>query len=166
MRLYLSRMHHPVTTLGPGRRLGIWFQGCSLHCPGCISADTWERGRGQTTIAAVMETITPWLGDADGVTISGGEPFEQIEALEHLLSEIRTVIGGERDVLIYSGLPWEKIAPHADLWDGLADALICDPFIRSAGQTLVWRGSDNQRLVFLTELGHRRYQPWVRALRA
>ena len=37
----LSRLHFPVTTLGPGRRIGIWFQGCSIRCPGCISADTW-----------------------------------------------------------------------------------------------------------------------------
>ncbi|MCT5046402.1 radical SAM protein, partial [Pseudomonas aeruginosa] len=27
--------------MGTGRRLGIWFQGCSIRCPGCISADTW-----------------------------------------------------------------------------------------------------------------------------
>ena len=38
--LALSRMHFPVTTLGPGNRIGIWVQGCTIRCPGCVSADT------------------------------------------------------------------------------------------------------------------------------
>lgn len=42
MNLALSRMHFPVTTLGPGDRIGIWFQGCSIRCTGCISKDTWD----------------------------------------------------------------------------------------------------------------------------
>lgn len=44
MRMILSRLHFPVTTLGPGRRIGVWFQGCSIRCAGCISRDTWETG--------------------------------------------------------------------------------------------------------------------------
>ncbi len=166
MRLFLSRLHFPVTTLGPGRRVGIWFQGCSLHCPGCISADTWAHGQGETTVAAVMATAAPWLAEADGVTLSGGEPFEQIDALECLLPALRKAIGTGKDVLIYSGQPWEKIAPRVTVWAGLADAVISDPFIRSAPQTLVWRGSDNQRLNLLTELGHARYGSWLQAARA
>ena len=54
-RIALSRIHFPVTTLGPGRRIGIWFQGCSIRCPGCISMDTWAQGRGNTTIEEVVE---------------------------------------------------------------------------------------------------------------
>ncbi|WP_461325238.1 4Fe-4S cluster-binding domain-containing protein [Bradyrhizobium diazoefficiens] len=47
IRISVSRIHFPVTTLGPGRRLGIWFQGCSIRCPGCISMDTWMEGAGK-----------------------------------------------------------------------------------------------------------------------
>lgn len=165
MRFFLSRLHFPVTTLGPGRRVGIWFQGCSLRCPGCISVDTWTHGQGETTVAEVMKAVSPWLVEADGVTISGGEPFEQIEALECLLSALRTEMGWGKDVLIYSGQTWEKIAPRVLAWTGLADAVISDPFVRSVPQTLVWRGSDNQRLRPLTELGSERYVPWCDAPR-
>ncbi|HUF61054.1 MAG TPA: 4Fe-4S single cluster domain-containing protein [Verrucomicrobiales bacterium] len=154
-----------MTTLGPGRRAGIWFQGCSLHCPGCISADTWAHGQGETTVAEVMKTLSPWLAEADGVTISGGEPFEQVEALKALLIALRKEIGGSRDVLVYSGQPWGKISLRVSAWPGLADALISDPFLRSASQTLVWRGSDNQRLHLLTELGRERYSAWLHVLR-
>jgi anaerobic ribonucleoside-triphosphate reductase activating protein len=76
----LSRLHFPVTTLGPGRRIGIWLQGCSIRCPGCISADTWAAAQGQTTTEAVVDAIILWLPDAEGITVSGGEPFDQPEA--------------------------------------------------------------------------------------
>lgn len=165
MRLFLSRLHYPVTTLGPGHRVGIWFQGCSLHCPGCISVDTWAHGQGETTVAEVMRTVAPWLTEADGITLSGGEPFEQVDALQALLEALRREIGPGKDLLIYSGQPWEKIAPHLSRWPGLADAVISDPFLRSAPQTLAWRGSDNQRLHLLSPLGHERYTAWQHALR-
>ncbi|HAU1321526.1 TPA: radical SAM protein, partial [Legionella pneumophila] len=50
MMIYISRVHFPVTTLGPGHRIGIWFQGCSIRCPGCISTDTWNINKGEIEI--------------------------------------------------------------------------------------------------------------------
>ncbi|HSV19446.1 MAG TPA: 4Fe-4S cluster-binding domain-containing protein, partial [Casimicrobiaceae bacterium] len=38
----LNKAHWPVTVLGPGKRIGLWLQGCSIHCPGCVSQDTWS----------------------------------------------------------------------------------------------------------------------------
>ena len=166
MRLYLSRLHFPVTTLGPGNRVGIWFQGCRLGCPGCISADTWATDRGETTVADVLEAITPWISVADGVTISGGEPFQQPEALEMLLHGLRQFTAPKIDVLVYSGYPWEQIAPTVERWDGCIDVVISDPFDAQAGQTLLWRGSDNQRMHLLTPLAVARYQKWIDAPRS
>lgn len=165
MRLNLSRLHFPVTTLGPGRRVGLWFQGCSLHCPGCVSVDTWAAGRGATTVDAVLATVGPWLPAANGITVSGGEPFEQPQALEELLRRLRALAGPASDILVYSGFPWEKIAPQVAAWPGLIDVLISDPFAPAAGQTLAWRGSDNQRMHLLTSLGRSRYAEWVQAPR-
>lgn len=158
MRLHLSRLHFPVTTLGPGRRIGIWLQGCTLRCPGCVSVDTWDRAVGETTVARVLEAISPWMDEADGITISGGEPLQQPVALERLLEGIRLLAGKERDVLVYSGFAWEKISERVRGWDGLADALIAGPFDSAAGQTLLWRGSDNQTLHTLTPLGRKIYK--------
>ena len=162
MRLHLSRLHFPVTTLGPGRRVGIWLQGCSIRCPGCISADTWAAGLGETTVEAVLETLGPWLEEADGITISGGEPFEQPCALNALLRSLQAARPGA-DVLVYSGRPWEKISTLVHAWDGLLDAVISDPFDAGAGQTLAWRGSDNQRMHLLTARARERYDPWTKA---
>lgn len=156
MKLFLSRLHFPVTALGYGRRIGIWFQGCTIRCGGCVSADTWATGRGETTVASVMANIEPWLLEADGVTVSGGEPFEQPEALEALLRAIRSRLSG--DVMIYSGYPRERLASALDRMEGLIDVLISDPYDATAGQTLALRGSDNQRMQLLTTIGRTRYQ--------
>ena len=155
MDVFVSRIHFPITSLGFGRRLGIWFQGCSLRCPGCISADTWPKNQGRTTCEALQETIEPWLHDADGLTVSGGEPFEQPDALEKLLRFVRRTCRG--DVLVYSGQSWEALAPEIDRYCGLIDVLVTDPFDASAGQSLTLRGSDNQRMIVLTDLGRERY---------
>ena len=85
MRVAVSRLHFPVTTLGPGRRVGLWFQGCSLRCPGCISVDTWDAGLGGTTVAELLGAIEALMPDACGLTVSGGEPFEQPAALAEVL---------------------------------------------------------------------------------
>lgn len=151
----ISRLHHPVTTLGPGRRVGIWVQGCSIRCPGCVSADTWAAGRGATTVAAVVEALEPWLEEAEGITVSGGEPFDQPEALLALLRELRARTPA--DVLVYSGHPMEAISRWLAVAKGLIDALISDPYLTGAPQTLPLRGSDNQRLHLLTALGRRRF---------
>ncbi|MEX0827366.1 MAG: 4Fe-4S cluster-binding domain-containing protein, partial [Haliea sp.] len=87
--LQLSRVHFPVTALGPGRRIGIWFQGCSIRCSGCISLDTWDDKKGLTSVENFMAEVYEWVAKADGVTISGGEPFDQVHALERLLVEFR-----------------------------------------------------------------------------
>lgn len=108
MTMYLSRIHYPVTTLGPGNRIGIWFQGCSIRCPGCVSVDTWATGKGGVPIDDVISTISTWFHEANGITISGGEPFDQKEALKTLLSKIREHT--DVDILIYSGYSFEKIA--------------------------------------------------------
>ena len=156
----VSRIHFPVTTLGPGCRVGIWLQGCSIRCPGCISSDTWAAGRGLTDVSDVLRTITRWMPNADGITISGGEPFDQPDALTSLLVGIRTLSAA--DILVFTGYPLEKIGPQLSLMNGLIDALVADPFDQTALQTLALRGSDNQRLVPLTALGRERFAEYDR----
>ncbi|MBR1272899.1 4Fe-4S cluster-binding domain-containing protein [Bradyrhizobium sp. AUGA SZCCT0222] len=158
----LSRIHFPVTTLGPGRRIGIWFQGCSIRCSGCISMDTWAPGRGITTIDDVVGAITPWLPAADGITISGGEPFDQPIALLALLKRLRSLT--DADVLVFTGHPWTKVRESANASPGLIDAIVTGPFDVNQRQTLALRGSDNQELHFLTALGQTRFESFQRPM--
>src|SRR4051812_41543155 len=87
MHIRLNKAHFPVSSLGPGRRIGIWFQGCSIGCPGCISQDTWEADESSLVdLTVVLDWCRHQIqGCPEGVTISGGEPFEQAAALVTLL---------------------------------------------------------------------------------
>jgi anaerobic ribonucleoside-triphosphate reductase activating protein len=99
--------------------------------------------------------MRPWLRTADGVTISGGEPFEQPRALIALLVAIRENSDG--DILVYTGLELGELDGVLGHAQGLIDALITGPYRNDLPQTLPLRGSDNQSLHLLTDLGRRRF---------
>lgn len=155
--LKLNKMHFPVTTLGPGKRIGLWFNGCSIQCEGCISRDTWEFSESsRIELSAVIEVLETWLPQAQGLTISGGEPFDQIDALGELLSwfELRR---GEREVLVYSGYEYAVLKQrHGALLEKI-DALVSGPYEAGSGQSKSWWGSDNQQLHLLSGRARIRY---------
>ncbi|MEU0792285.1 4Fe-4S single cluster domain-containing protein [Amycolatopsis sp. NPDC005961] len=163
----LERLHYPVTALGPGRRLGLWVQGCSLACPGCMSQHTWDPSGGrETTVAAVGDAWREALDDgADGVTISGGEPLQQagIVSLLAALAEARDRARPEADILLYTGYTTREAELRDPAALAFADAVITGRYARARPTRLIWRGSANQRLVPLTALGRRRYEPYLDA---
>lgn len=154
MKLALSRVHFPVRTLGPGARVALWIQGCSIRCAGCVSVDTWEPRAPDISVDDLLVALRPWLARADGVTITGGEPFDQPEGLRSLLRAIRAEHAG--DILVYSGRALEALEPLLASYAPCIDAVMADPFDPTAPQTLALRGSDNQRLAVITPLGRER----------
>lgn len=147
----VSRLHFPVRALGFGKRIGLWLQGCSIRCPGCISADTWRPGTGTVPVTTLLERLALWAEKADGLTVSGGEPLDQPDALAKLLEGWRTL--SDRSVLLFTGYDWPASRPWIMANGHLVDAVIAGPFDASAGQSLALRGSDNQTLHVLSQLG-------------
>ncbi|MDR0737084.1 MAG: radical SAM protein [Zoogloeaceae bacterium] len=158
--LRLNKAHYPVTVLGYGRRIGIWFQGCSIRCKGCVSQDTWDAAAGAWMRVADVLAWCRQKEDVDGVTISGGEPFDQPWALNALLDGIRRWRrrgNPNLDVLCYSGYPLKTLeARHGALLKKL-DALVPEPYAEALPQGGRWRGSANQPLLPLSPLGRARY---------
>lgn len=105
-----------------------------------------------------MTYLAQWLPAAEGITISGGEPFEQPEALVALLAALRSATPA--DILVYSGKPIEHLTPVLQRSAGYIDALISDPFDFNTPHTKPLRGSDNQRLHLLTTLGIDRFSAY------
>ena len=133
----------------------LWTQGCSIRCSGCVSRDTWTRGPEHSIdLNLLLERIRPWLREADGLTVTGGEPLDQPIALKHLLKRVRVEFNG--DILVYSGYAWERIETEHAWIQGLVDALISEPYDASALSSRIWRGSDNQQVHLLTDLGRSR----------
>jgi anaerobic ribonucleoside-triphosphate reductase activating protein len=166
--LQLNKAHWPVTVLGPGRRIGIWVQGCSIGCRGCVSQDTWARDDAKTI---GVDDLVAWCrrvsdNALDGVTISGGEPFEQPAGLAALLARLdrwREESALDFDILCYSGLPMRTLErKHAKLLARL-DAIIPEPYVDKLPLANVWRGSSNQPLVPLSDRGRSRYARFVDA---
>ena len=77
------------TVNGPGRRAVVWFQGCDLGCRGCCnqSSHAFEASH-DTPVQEVGEWILSCQG-IDGVTFSGGEPFQQAPELCALCEYVR-----------------------------------------------------------------------------
>jgi len=156
----ISRVHFPVTALGPGRRLGIWFQGCGLACKGCMSRDTWDPAGGRDIETAALAAL--WrqavADGADGLTVSGGEPLDQPAGLAALLAAAAAVRGDrETDLLVYTGYELDAATARVPALRRYADAIITGPYDVTRPTRRIWRGSANQGLHLLTPLGQRRY---------
>lgn len=154
MTLRLHNRLPGVTTLGPGVRYCIWVQGCRRQCHGCLAPETWPLDGGEQHEVSDLAAEVLALPDLEGLTISGGEPFEQASALSELLKTLRV----QRDlgVIVYTGYLLEELkslaSPEnrfADLLD-LTDLLIDGPYISELDDGLSLRGSSNQRVMALT----------------
>ena len=168
MNISVNKAHFPVTVLGPGRRIGIWVQGCSIHCKGCVSKDTWDF---DPLRSMPVSHLIEWCrkttrGALDGVTISGGEPFDQPEALSTLLTgldEWRAADGIDFDILCYSGYRLATLkSRHRGVLERL-DAIIPEPYVESLPLTHLWRGSANQQLFLLSDRGREAYRDYLDA---
>jgi anaerobic ribonucleoside-triphosphate reductase activating protein len=168
MKIRLNKAHFPVTVLGPGRRIGIWFQGCSIGCAGCISRDTWHT---DSSHLIELDSLLEWcrkFGEdgMSGITISGGEPFEQPEILLALLQELHIWRRESKlsfDILCFSGLRYIRLKKDFHEILALLDAVISEPFIKRRRQDRIWRGSSNQTLISLSDLGAARYATYIEA---
>lgn len=156
MDLVLYRMAHPVTALGPGRRVVLWMAGCGKKCEGCISPEMQDQGAGTPvpaqTMAKRLIELDPTL---DGITLSGGEPFDQAAALVEVLRVVRL----QRpmwSVLAYSGYTLDEICGNmtgrAELLN-MADILIDGRYRREIAPTRPLAGSGNQVIHYLTSRG-------------
>lgn len=146
LKIRLHRMIYPVESLGYGRRLGIWMQGCSKHCPCCISP---EMKRAEQVPAVplwrILEQMPP-LPQCDGMTISGGEPLDQPEALLVLMDWFSHRYGD--DILIYTGYEMDQLpSQYARMAAQRAAAVAAGPYQRELDFGVGLCGSENQHLV-------------------
>ena len=137
---------------GPGKRMVIWTAGCSIGCPGCFNPETHGSRAGQeipsSEIVALWNQYQHMYG-LDGVTISGGEPTDQIEGLNELCAALRPTCDS---LVIFSGRNQKQIVQFPNIaFLCYCDVLIAGPYVRTKPETEYLYGSFNKELVFLTE---------------
>ena len=143
-----SYMHDSIVD-GPGLRFVVFVQGCSRNCPGCHNPETHDPncGREVTVEELIAEIKKNPL--TQGVTISGGEPFDQAKECTEL-SRAVTDLGMK--VWVYTGYTYEQILEKGDFdWDMLLDntnVLVDGAFIEEQkSYEAKFRGSKNQRII-------------------
>lgn len=158
--LSIARLKRNSSVLGPGCRAVIWTHGCSKNCPHCIAR---EMNEAPPEFEYEPSVLYEWLKNTEGiegVTISGGEPFEQDpEALETFL---RLVKSDPRrlSVMCYTGKSLEELRGDGKIVHLLehVDILVDGPYVHQRNDGHKWRGSSNQRIHPLNE----RYTETVR----
>jgi len=153
-----SRFLPATAAEGPGVRAAVWLQGCAVHCPECFNPQLWaDRGGVVTDAHAIAER---WVeraraAGAEGVTLLGGEPFDQAGAAASVARVFREAGLG---VMTFTGYPLDRLTAWAEGRDDLAallDAtdLLCDgPYLRELPDLeRPWVGSRNQGIRALTD---------------
>ena len=148
--LRVARLYHGSVTDGPGRRSVLAVQGCPLRCPGCYVPETHDpRGGVALPVTQLRDLLLAADGaPRDGISVVGGEPFAQPEAVHALLQLCRPRVP---HITVYSGYTLaalrRRTEPAVRGILGLIDLLIDGPYVAAlAGGAGEWRGSGNQRL--------------------
>ena len=127
---------------GPGKRLVVFLQGCSIRCRGCWNSHMWEFGGGTDT---GTEEILRLCEGTEGITLLGGEPLDQAEGV---LSIVRAVKGRGQTCVLFTGYRKKELKTPAQraCWD-LSDLVIAGPYVEGKRSVrLQFRGSTNQRV--------------------
>lgn len=161
-----TEAHHPprqlrlhaflprTRVLGPGERFALWVQGCPRRCLGCVAQGMLERDGGRLVAVAELAARIVAEQGIEGLTLSGGEPFAQAEALAELVAAVRR----ERDlgVIAYTGFTLADLRaagarePGVTALLGQVDLLIDGPYRAAEDDGLSLRGSANQAVYALT----------------
>lgn len=145
---------------GPGVRSVIWVQGCTLGCVGCINPWSWDKNSSAAKDMTAAEILDLVLHDVEGISISGGEPFQQPKGLALLLAAAKA---RRLSTLVFTGYSlWEiddssrEESAEVTLAKRVAlnniDILVAGRYVQSQRrQDLPLIGSSNQTVHFLTD---------------
>ena len=136
---------------GPGIRMVLFAQGCKHQCNGCHNPETHSFSGGTLySIEWILAQVrkNPLL---DGITFSGGEPFEQAEVFAKLAYKAKQL---GLNIMTYTGYTLENLREDSstntgwiELLNG-TDMLVDGRFeLKKRNMLLKFRGSENQRII-------------------
>lgn len=134
---------------GPGLRSVVWVQGCTLGCPGCFNPETHDsEGKAE---AWTVARLAAWVAsnDVDGLTVSGGEPFQQPEAVLELGRACRKL---GLSTIVFSGYSKAELTSRfgSATISAAFDAAITGRFRQDVRTSNGFLASENQDLWLLT----------------
>ena len=154
--LRIAGYYHHSLVEGPGRRSCALVSGCDLGCPHCWVPHLHDpAGGAPVPVDRLADALLDPAYPRDGVSLLGGEPFQQPEGLLALVRALRA--RGCPHILCYSGYTYEALRRRANRQPAIGavldelDALIDGPYVAALAATGgPWTGSGNQRVIDLT----------------
>jgi len=152
--LNISGFYDSSCTNGEGWRSVIFFSGCPHKCKGCHNPETWDFNSGEPiSVDELTSMVLKNSSYIDGVTLSGGEPFQE-RNIDELLILINNLKKHNLTIWCYSGYKYEDLLINPmfrKLLDKI-DVLIDGPYIEELfDPNLKFRGSSNQSVKYLTK---------------
>lgn len=136
---------------GKGLRKVFFSQGCSHHCEGCFNQHTWEFVGGRMfDMDELVQKVKdePFL---DGVTFSGGDPFQQADKFAYLAKKLHEA---NINIWAYTGYTFEELMklaqtnPHIKQMINNVDVIVDGRFMKDKmSENLKYCGSSNQRVI-------------------
>lgn len=95
---YNTIMRNPSLCDGTGYRMVVFLQGCDLYCKNCQNKDTWDINKGHLVEAKELADLIRDRSFNKQITISGGEPLMQKDAVLELIELLP-----DYDICLYTG---------------------------------------------------------------
>lgn len=153
---------------GDGLRLSIYFAGCAHNCEGCHNPESHDPNGGVELDSALLESIIGKISTnplLDGVTLSGGDPLYNAEALLEFLKILKTRT--RVNIWCYTGYVYEKLLRDPLRAECLKyiDTLVDGRFVKALRDpSLTFIGSSNQRIIALKNGVAREFPPKPKGL--
>jgi anaerobic ribonucleoside-triphosphate reductase activating protein len=151
----ILNLHHyePLSLVnGPGKRAVVWVQGCTLNCAACFNPQTHPAFAGKNwPVDRLVKSILGRENVIEGITISGGEPLQQLLPLINLTRKVKD--HSNLSILVFSGFSLEEIQriPSAHSLLECVDVLIAGRYLANKRCATGLIGSSNKTILFLTE---------------
>ena len=156
-KVNLAGFYEESTANGQGFRAVIFVSGCTHHCKGCQNKEAWDFNYGEEFSEQKRKGVYEKIKEntaLQGVTLSGGDPFQSAKGLITLVRDIKAL---GKDIWAYTGYTIEELVelndPDVDELLRLTDVLVDGRFIEELlDYDLLFRGSSNQRIIDLNKL--------------
>jgi anaerobic ribonucleoside-triphosphate reductase activating protein len=151
--LWVGARRATTTAEGPGTRYAVWLQGCSIRCAGCCNPHLFDPRMGEgVEVSTLLREVAGTRDEIDGVSVLGGEPFDQAEELAPFVRGVRALGLG---VIVFTGFTLEELRARDDAAAGdvlaATDVLVDGRYDAVHPETRrMWVGSANQRFHYLT----------------
>ena len=151
MRIRVLNILEQTMADGPGFRTSVYCAGCKHACKGCHNPQSWDFQAGHwMEVDEILDIIKS--DSMSNVSFSGGDPFYQVEAFTELARRIKEET--RKTIWCWTGFTLEEIqaSEHLSMMLPYLDVLVDGPFILAERDTtLLFRGSPNQRIIYLHE---------------